>query len=320
MDLSIVIVNWNVRDLLRQCLCSIEASWAAAESPASLLAANCETIVVDSASEDGSAAMVRDEFPNVLLIASDENLGYARGNNLGLGRATGEYLLVLNPDTEIVADGLPAMLNYLRSHDRAGAIGPQLRYPDGSLQSSRRRFPTPATAFWESTLLQQWFPDNRFARRYHVQDRPADEVQAVDWVVGAALMMRRSAWEQTGPFDESFFMYFEELDWCRRCRGLGWEIDYLPLACVVHHEGKSSQQVPAERTIRFQSSKLRYFDKYYGRLTATLIRLFLLATFGFQLLEEAIKWLLGHKRALRRQRVAAYGKVLRSGLPIPRKG
>jgi hypothetical protein len=115
-------------------------------------------------------------------------------------------------------------------------------------------------------------------------------------------------------------MYFEELDWCRRCRAAGWEIHYVPAAQIVHHEGKSSEQVVAARTIRFQRSKVRYFRKYYGASWALIIRLFLLATFAFQLAAEALKWLVGHRRALRRERVAAYWQVLRSGLSQPDSG
>ena len=307
MDLSVVIVNWNVRELLRRCLLSLGES--SSETP--LLT---EVVVVDCASSDGSAEMVRREFPWVRLIASEENLGYARGGNLGARQTTGRYLLLLNPDTEVVGDALATMVRYLDEHPAVGAVGPQLRYPDGTLQSSRRRFPTLATAFCESTLLHQWFPSNPVARRYYLDDHPADVPQPVDWLVGAALMIRRETWQQVGPLDEGFFMYFEELDWCRRCRAAGWEIHYLPTAQVIHHEGKSSEQVVAARTIRFQRSKIRYFRKYYGAGWGLVIRLFLLGTFAFQLIEESFKWLVGHKRALRRERVVTYWQVLKSGL------
>jgi N-acetylglucosaminyl-diphospho-decaprenol L-rhamnosyltransferase len=309
MDLSIVIVNWNVRDLLRRCLLSLAPGPAAADHQLAY-----EVFVVDCASSDGSVEMVRREFPQVQLFASDKNLGYARGNNLGLAEATGRYLLILNPDTEIVGDAPATMVRYLDERPAVGALGPQLRYPDGTPQPSRRCFPRLATAFCESTLLHQWFPNNRVARRYYMDDHPADVPQPVDWLVGAALMIRREAWQQVGPLDEGFFMYFEELDWCRRCRAAGWEIHYLPTAKIIHYEGKSSEQVIAARTIRFQRSKIRYFGKYYGVGWELVIRFFLLATFAFQLVEESLKWLVGHKRVLRRERMAAYWQVLRSGL------
>jgi len=315
VDLSIVIVNWNVAYLLRRCLLSIRQGCSGGQaSPPLPRTPSCEIIVVDCASSDDSVEMVRAEFPEVRLVAHADNLGYARGNNLGLAMASGRYLMILNPDTEVQDDALATMVRYLDAHPQVGVVSPQLCYADGSLQSSRRRFPTLATAFWESTLLHQWFPDNRFARRYHMADRPADTIQAVDWAVGAALMIRRSAWEQVGPLDEGYFMYFEELDWCRRCRAAGWEIHYLPTARIIHHEGKSSEQIPAARAIRFQCSKIRYFSKYHGRAWGWLLRAFLLAGFGLQLTEETLKWLMGHRRALRRQRMTTYWQVLRSGL------
>ncbi len=305
-DLSIVIVNWNVCALLRRCLHSILATMGV--WPVS------EVIVVDCASADGSVAMVQREFPSVRLLSASENLGYARGANWGVAQAAGRYLMIMNPDTEIVDDALATLVHYMEAHPGVGAVGPQLRYADGSAQPSRRRFPTPMTAFWESTLLQQWFPRNRFAQHYYMVDQPADLTQPVDWLVGAALMIRRAAWEQVGPLDEGYFMYFEELDWCRRCRAAGWEVHYVPQAVVIHHEGKSSGQVPAARTVRFQRSKVRYFRKYHGAAWAFLIRVFLFITFSLQLVAETAKWLIGHKRPLRRERMSAYWQVLRSSL------
>lgn len=305
-DVSCIVVSWNVRDLLRRCLQSLLDEATAPQKR--------QIIVVDCASSDGSADMVRREFRGVHVIASSENLGYARGNNAGVAVAGGRYLMILNPDTELAGDALGLLAGYLDEHPDVGAVGPQLRYADGSLQSSRRRFPTPATAFWESTLLHQWFPNNRFARHYNMADRSPMTTQPVDWLVGAALMIRRTAWEQVGPFDEGYFMYFEEMDWCRRCRGAGWQIHYVPQAQIIHHEGKSSEQVAAARAIRFQRSKVRYFSKYHGAGWGQMVRLFLLATFGAQLAEETAKWLAGHKRALRRERMSIYWQVLRSGL------
>ncbi|MDX1522867.1 MAG: glycosyltransferase family 2 protein, partial [Anaerolineae bacterium] len=165
--------------------------------------------------------------------------------------------------------------------------------------------------FWESTLLGQWWPRNRYIQRYYMADCPPDQPQVVDWVVGAAIFIRAETWQQIGPIDESFFMYFEETDWCRRCVQAGWEIHYLPSAQIIHYEGKSSEQVMADRTIRFQRSKIHYARKYFGRSWALALRLFLWATFAFQWFEESAKWLIGHRRELRRERMMTYGQVLR---------
>ena len=303
--LSIIIVNWNVRELLRACLLSL------ARAPG---AADAEIIVVDSASTDGSADMLRRDFPSVRLIACGSNVGFSAGNNLALAAASADLVLCLNPDTEIVGDALQVMAAYLRANPAAGVVGPQLRYPDGTVQSSRRRFPTFLTALLESTILQQWFPRNRWLARYYVADVPDSITQDVDWLMGACFMLRRSLFTQLGGFDESFFMYSEELDWMRRIKSAGWRIVFLPGAVVIHHEGKSSEQVAPLRHIRFQTSKIRYFYKYHGVLAAFALRSFLWLTYLFQLCEESGKWLLGHKRPLRRERVAAYWQVLKSGL------
>jgi N-acetylglucosaminyl-diphospho-decaprenol L-rhamnosyltransferase len=305
MDLAIVIVNWNVKDLLRNCL---EALLDACQAAPNL---TTEIVVVDSASTDGSPQMVRDEFPQVQLIASDKNLGYAGGNNTGAAATTGRYLFLLNPDTVVQPDALTGMVDYMDTHLTVGALGPQLLWPDNTVQSSRRRFLTLGSLFWESTLLGQWFPHNRHGQRYHLADIPPDHAQKVDWVVGAAILIRREAWRQVGPIEEDFFMYFEEADWCRRSAEAGWETHYLPTAQIVHYEGKSSEQVVAARTLRFQRSKLRYTRKYFGRGWATTLYFFLWATFAYQWIEETIKWFIGHRRNLRRERMRAYRQLLR---------
>jgi GT2 family glycosyltransferase len=302
-DLSIIILSWNVRDLLRGCLASLPRS-----DPA------VEVIVVDAASTDGSAEMVQREFPAARLIASPENLGYSRGNNLGLAQALGRYLFVLNPDTEVMPLALERMRGYMDEQPHVGLLGPQLVWPNHTVQSTRRRFPSLMTALFESTWLRPLAP-HRWLARYYAEDLPADQPVEVDWVVGAALFARREAYVQVGGFDEGFFMYSEELDWQRRLRAAGWSVVYFPAARVVHHEARSSAQAPAAAThIRFNTSKVRYFRKYHGPVAAEVLRWVLLGSFAFQLVLEATKGLLGHKRELRRARVATYRAVLRSGL------
>lgn len=301
-DLSVIIVSWNVRDLLRACLASVQRK------------REIEVIVVDNASADGSVGMVEAEFPWVRLVANADNRGFTAANNQGLTLSRGRYVLFLNPDTEVVGDALATMITYMDAHPEVGALGPQLRYADGSLQPSRRRFPTFITALFESTPLAWHWPDNTWARHYRIADRPDDEIQQVDWVVGAALLVRRQALDQVGGFDEGYFMYSEELDLCRRIKAAGWQIVYLPTAQIVHHEGKSSEQVVAARHIHFQTSKVRYFRKFHGAPAAEALRIFLLAAFAVEWLIEGIKWLSGSKRPLRRERMAAYWQLMRTGL------
>jgi hypothetical protein len=276
-------------------------------------------IVVDNASGDGSAAMVAAEFPWVRLVAGVDNLGFTGGNNRGLSLSRGRYVLFLNPDTEVIGDALMAMVACMEDHPEIGALGPELRYGDGALQPSRRRFPTLMMALFESTPCAWHWPNNVWARRYHMDDvsppsAGAEDVQVVDWVVGAALLVRRDTLEQVGGFDEGYFMYSEELDWCRRANTAGWQVCYFAAARVVHHEGKSSEQIVATRHIWFQTSKVRYFRKVHGALAAGALRVALLAMFAVEWALEGGKGLLGSRRELRRERMTAYGRLLRSGL------
>ncbi len=307
MDVSFIIVSWNVCDLLRRCQSSLLREAEACQR-------STETIVVDNASSDGSVEMLRLEFPQVHVIANPENVGFTRANNQALAVAQGRYLFLLNPDTELRPGALRSLIDFIEGHPRAGMVGPRLFYGDGSPQSSRRRFPTLATAFFESTKLQQWFPRNRILTRYYMLDTRDDETQPVDWINGSAMFVRRDVYDQIGGFDEQFFMYSEELDWCYRIHQSGWQIFYLPSAEITHYEGKSSEQVVSRRDIYFHSSKIRFFRKYRGALVAGTLRAFLLLMFAYQVAEEGGKWLAGHKRALRAERVKAYLRVLASGL------
>ncbi|HUS17513.1 MAG TPA: glycosyltransferase, partial [Chloroflexia bacterium] len=181
---------------------------------------------------------------------------------------------------------------------------------DGTPQSSRRRFPTPATALVESTPLQPLFPRLGVLRRYYVNDRSDDEPQEVDWVTGACMLVRREALLAVHGFDPGYFMYSEELDLCRRLRRAGWLIAYVPVAVVVHHEGRSSEQNMPERHIRFQEARLRYFARWHGRPVAVALRVWVLGLYTWQGALEGAKWLLGHKRPLRRARLAMIGRVV----------
>ncbi|MCU0513596.1 MAG: glycosyltransferase family 2 protein [Anaerolineae bacterium] len=314
MDLSIIIVSWNVADLLSACLDSLLAA------PVSLGAAQpgrlqVEIIVVDSASQDDTVARLRARYPQVRLLAQTENVGYTRGNNIGLAAAQGRYLLLLNPDTEIIGAALAQMAACLDAHPQVGIVGPHTLNSDGSHQSTRRRFLTRPLAFFESTWLQPYAPPALLAR-YYVQDAPDEAVLPVDWVQGSALMARREVYAQIGGLDEGYVMFFEETDWCQRAKQAGWQVLYLGTARIIHHGGKSTDQAGARRHIHFQESKLRYCRKYFGRGFAAALRLFLLLQYAWQMVREGVRYLVGHKRPLRRQRLAIYWQVLRSGLRV----
>ena len=316
VDLSIVIVSWNVRALLEQCLRSIGgigSPHAPTSSSPTEIDRPIEVIVVDNSSADGSAAMLRSEFPSVRMIANANNRGFAAANNQGIAVARGRYVMLLNPDTEVIGSALPTMIAFADANPCVGVVGPQLLFPDGSIQPSRYRFPTLLTAMFESTWLQPHAP-RLVLDRYYVRDQPDHATHDVDWVRGAALMVRRETVDEVGLVDEGFFMYSEELDWCRRIRGAGWRVVYLPEAQIIHHEGKSSEQALAARHVNFQTSKVRYFRKHRGKRAAEALRLVLLTNYVWQVVVEGAKWLIGHRRELRAQRLAAYAAVLGSGL------
>ena len=322
-DLAIIIVSWNVCELLRRCLQAVAASLAGSGIA-------YEILVVDNASADGTPAMLRAEFPLVRLIEPGANLGFAGGNNLALRAVLREgqarHVLLLNPDTEPVGDAIPRLRRALEERPELLAVGPQLRYPDGSIQPSRRRFPTLATFFWESTLLDRLWPANPWARRYRCAATPDDLAQPVGWLVGAALLVRAEAVAQAGLLDERFFMYSEELEWqarmqnakCKMQNGAtasssldGSAIWYVPEAVIVHHEGKSSEQAVAARHLNFSRSRILLARMWHGWRFAAALRAFLRLGFAYELASEGLKLLLRHRPALRRARIAVYWRVLR---------
>jgi GT2 family glycosyltransferase len=316
--LSICIVNWNTKADLEQALISV-------------LEANpdlpVEVIVVDNASADGSAEMVQQRFPGVRLIRSAENLGFARGYNRAAAEATGRYLLLLNPDTITQSGAVRALVEFLDSHADAGAVGPRLLNRDGSLQYSCRRFPRPLAALFRNTPLGLLFPRNRYTREYLMTDWEHDAARPVDWISGAAMCLRREVWEQVGGFDEGFFMYAEDMDWCLRAHRAGWGIYYLPQAVVVHCIGRSSDQVPVRMVIQFHRSMARFYRKHhapewpFGVRWLPVLGIWLrgglvLAETAWGLLKNRLR-----RRPERRERKAAPLPAPRSEdeLPLPRR-
>ena len=317
VDLSILIVSWNVADLLAACLESILAGPLRVVGPDQAAPAEgggpvAEILVVENGSSDHSLAVLG-RFPQVRVLAQTENVGFTRGNNLALAAARGRHVLLLNPDTEVIGDALAQMVAYLDAHPAVGIVGPHTLNTDGTTQSTRRRFPTLVTALFESTWLQRYAPPG-VLRRYYVSDAPDEAVLDVGWVQGSALMARREVYAQVGGLDEGYVMFSEEMDWCRRAQDAGWRVVYLGTARIVHHGGKSTDQVVARRHIYFQQSKVRYFRKFHGPLAAEVLRLSLLAQYAWQWGLEWVKGRLGSKPDLRRERTAAYREVLRSGL------
>lgn len=311
MDISVIIISWNVEKLLKSCLASLQSQQI--RKPG----LGMEVLVVDNASSDGSVEMVKEEFPWVRLVENQKNVGYTAAVNQAIRLTQRPFIMLLNPDARVLGDAPAVMLEYMCRHPDMGAVGPKLLNPDGSVQSSRRRFPTLLLSFIESTVLQRFLSWLPLLRWFYFEDAPDSVVQDVDWLVGACLMLRREAVNQVGGLDESFFMYFEELDWCYRAKAAGWRITYVPKAQVLHHYGQSSAQDLLHRHIYFNESKCKFFVKHYGRVQGQILRWFILATYFMQIGEEGLKLALRHKPRLRRERLSLLWRVVETGFLRP---
>jgi N-acetylglucosaminyl-diphospho-decaprenol L-rhamnosyltransferase len=305
IDLSVSVISYRTPALLRECLLALEAECSHL---------TMEVTVVDNASGDGSAEMVAELFPWVRLILNDHNVGFGAAHNLALRAARGRHLLILNSDALVSPGSLSTLVTYLDTNPDVAVAGPKLRFPDGRVQPSRRRFPTIATLFLESTQLQRFSPDNATLRHYYVADRSDDDPQDVDWLIGACLCVRATAVAEVGLFDERFFMYSEELDWCRRFRAADWRVAYVPAAEVMHLEGGSSRQDLAARDRRFQESKRQYAAKWHGPRVAFALRAYLILEYVLRAVEEAAKLAVGSQVAERRARLRVIGSGLRQAL------
>ena len=268
-DLAIVIVNYNTRDDLRRCLDSLQGGRGALA---------CEVVVVDNASSDGSAAMVRETHPWVRVIENAVNGGYAYANNIGLrsvGFAGGQalsalprYALLLNPDTVLPPDALSTVVAFMDANPDVGVVGPRLVRPDDSLDKAcRRSFPTPAVSFYRLSGLSRLFPRSPRFARYNMTYLD-EHVQAdVDAVVGAFMLLRAEALEQAGLLDEAFFMYGEDLDLCYRTRQHGWRTVYYPQVTVLHVKGAASRRASRRAIIAFYDAMRIFHNKHYRRST-----------------------------------------------------
>lgn len=277
--LAIVIVNYNTADLLATCLRSVAANQVTAPM---------RVVVVDNASTDGSAAMVRERFPWVELVAAQHNRGYAYANNLALRQLVAEtppdqdrrhaYLLLLNPDTVLASDSLVRMIDFLDQHPEAGVVGPKIVLPDGRLDlACRRLFPTPSRAAARLLGLSRLFPGSRRLAGYNLTYLDNDVTTEVDSVVGAFMMVRLAAIDAAGLLDEAFFMYGEDLDWAFRIKQHGWRVFYAPLTTVVHHKGAASRQRSMRSIVAFYQAMAIFHRKHYARSLPTPVNIVILA-------------------------------------------
>jgi len=256
LDLSIIIVNYNVKEFLQNLLASLAKA---------LTGLSSEIIVVDNGSDDGSLEMLREKFPHITLIANKVNLGFSKANNLGLKIAKGKFLLLLNPDTIVQEDTFEKLISFFSANSSAGMVGCKILNPDGTLQlACRRSFPGPWTSFCKVSGLSSLFPNSRLFARYNLTYLDENQSYEVDAISGSFMLMKREVYEKIGGLDEQFFMYGEDLDWCYRVQKAGWKVFYVHDTTIIHYKGESTKRSSLDETKVFYSAMHLFVKKHFA--------------------------------------------------------
>lgn len=304
VDLSVLIVSWNTRDLLRACLLSVAQDLASAPLAA-------EVFVVDNASTDDSVAMLAADFPWVRVVENRHNGGFAAGNNQALALAHGRFLLLLNPDTVVQPGSLAALVGFLDHHAQAGVVGARLLNADGTLQPSCSPRPTVGREVWRLFHLDRIIP----WADYPMQRWPLDQAREVDVVQGAAFCVRQTVVDQVGVLNTDYFMYSEEVDWCYRIQRAGWKIYWAPTAAVIHYGGQSSRQAATSMFLQLYRGKIVYFRTHDGVTSARLYKLGLAAATVGRLLVSPLALLESGAQRARHLTLARHYLRLLASLP-----
>lgn len=254
LTVSVVIVNWNAREYLRRCLRSLALHGPSRPS---------ETIVVDNASTDGSAEAVACEFPQVRLIRNPDNLGFAKANNIGVAASSGRYVCFVNSDVELLPGCIDRLLEYCEENEGVGMVGPLILGSDGRLQRSCRGFPSVWNMLCRALALDTAFPRARLFSGYSMRHWAQDSLRPVDILTGCFWLVRRSAMDEVGLLDEAFFIYGEDMDWCKRFRVQGWPVLFVPSARAIHHGGASSSNAPIRFYLERHKADLQYWRKHH---------------------------------------------------------
>jgi GT2 family glycosyltransferase len=289
--LSVVVLNYNGGDLLQRTLESLFASTTGL---------SMETFVVDNGSHDGSPDTVHERFPQVRVIETGANLGFARGNNRALAQVQGHYVLLLNPDVVVHPGAIPAVLEYMEFHPEAGIVGPRVLLPDGRLDKPcRRSFKTPAIYLYKTIGLSALFPKSPRFNRYYMGYLPDDQLTEVDAVIGAFLMIRRACLDQIGLLDERFFIYCEDEDWCFQARKASWKVVYNPQAVVTHYKGSSTSQRPLRMIYEWHKAIWQFHQKNlapgYCFLVNGLVYLGIGVRLAIAFVAATVRWVLPRK-------------------------
>lgn len=316
--LSVIIVNWNTRDLTAACLESVAAEiprlhrWFVEDQQrVAQIETIVQTIVVDNASHDGSVAALRAQFPWIQLVENPNNIGFAAANNQALADCRGDYVLLLNSDTVVLPGAFVELVAYLEAHPTVGAAGSRYFNPDGTLQPSCYPAPTVSRELWRLFHLDKLYPYGIYRSDQWADDQP----RQVDIVQGASLMIRRAIATELGLFDTDYFMYTEEVDLCRRIRLAGWQIVWVPQSTIIHYGGQSTQQVAQAMFLQLYRSKILYFRKHHGRIATLLYKgVLMLATLA-RLLLTPLAWVQKPTRRQASLMLANHYRSLAAALP-----
>jgi len=313
VDISIVIVGWNAKHYLELCLESL-----ATASPRRSM----EILVVDNASSDGSAEMIEARFPYVKLIKSNENLGFAKGNNVAIRQCQGRYIALVNPDVIVFPGCLDALADFLDQNPKVGNVGPRVLNPDMTMQSTCRRSPTIWNNFCSATGLATKFKNSRLFAGEHMFYFAHDRTLPVDVLVGCFSMIRRETFEEVGLLDEDLFMYGDDVDWCRRCWKAGWQVVFFPGAKAIHDRGKITAPYPVRFAVAQQKSVLHYWSKHHSFWGVMGIRSIIffhhVARYGFAVVSGLARGKPSPENEVRKQVSAACLRAMFSD-PVPPK-
>ncbi len=264
VKVSVVVVNYNVKEYLEQLLLSLQRALANFAH---------EIWVVDNNSVDGSVAHIRRRFPEVKLIENKQNLGFAKANNLALRQAKGDFIVIINPDTVVQEDTFEKLISFFNSHPDAGAATCKIINPDGSFSvDCRHSIPTPLIAFWKVVGLSKLFPQSRVFAKYNLTYLDPNQTYPVPAISGSFMMFRREVIDQVGLFDERFFMYCEDIDLCHRINLAGFKIYYVPTSQIIHYKGESTKKNNLDYVVTFNKALYKFFRKYYAQRSVFLFR------------------------------------------------
>lgn len=278
-DLTISIVSYNSLKFLKPCLDSIY------NDPHSI---KYDIVVVDNASSDGSPKFIKNNYPLVILILNDKNIGFSAANNKAINRTNSKYIMLINSDCQVYEGSIDNLIEFMEKNTDIGIVGPKIVNSDGSIQHSCRRFPSIMNAGFH-TILTGIAPNNPFSRKYKLADVNRDIPFGVDWVSGSCMVIRREALKDTGGLDENYFMYVEDIDICYRMWQENWKVYYYPHCKIMHHIGGSSGNQQVRASIRMQKSVFYFFCKNYKRSWKIILIPFLILVLGFRIFLTFIK-------------------------------